>query len=499
MSETLVRTDSGTLGYPAISQDVRAYRGIPYAAPPVGPLRWRPPQAPEAWDGVRRADRFGHACYQPHLYGDSVMNLLGFDQPAEAGMSEDCLYLNVWTTGQKGDDRPVIVYIYGGGNRVGAGSHPIYDGTALCRKGAVVVTMNYRVGALGFLAHPLLSVEDPEGASGNYGVMDIIAALRWVRNNIAAFGGDPNCVTIMGESAGAGHVSALMASPKARGLFHRAAAFSGGRFDGGLTGKMKLLDAALDHGREHMEKFAAKTAEDLRNVPIDQMFGGRNIYDIVVDGRVLTESVHESFRSGSQAMVPLLTGFNSEDSSPYPRRDLHSAKALRAHAETQGNRRDAFLSIYPADDDGTAKRSSYAMVRDFHFAWQPWIWARLHRASAQPVWMSYFVQSPPLRPDVRLREYADGERPGAFHGADLFYWLHTMQPQKFAWSDEDHHLADQMTSILLRFAAQGDPGGGELPQWPRFATDEAAVMWLGSEIAARPLPNQAGLAFYEFQ
>jgi para-nitrobenzyl esterase len=212
---------------------VRAYKGIPFAAPPVGELRWRAPQPVISWDGVRIADRFGSVCQQPLVPRDAIMGLFSFDHPPECGMSEDCLYLNVWTGARSAGERlPVIVWIYGGGHRVGGGSHPVSWGTNLARRGAVVVTFNYRVGALGFLAHPELTKET--GTSGNYGCMDVIAALRWVRDNIAAFGGDPDCVTLYGQSAGAAEVSIMMASPQARGLFHRAIGGSGGRFDGGL-------------------------------------------------------------------------------------------------------------------------------------------------------------------------------------------------------------------------------------------------------------------------
>lgn len=474
---------------------VCAYKGIPFAAPPVGELRWRAPQPVISWDGVRIADRFGSVCQQPLVPRDAIMGLFSFDHPPECGMSEDCLYLNVWTGARSADERlPVIVWIYGGAHRLGGGSHPVSWGTNLARRGAVVVTFNYRVGALGFLAHPELTKE--AGASGNYGCMDVIAALRWVRDNIAAFGGDPDCVTLYGQSAGAAEVSIMMASPQARGLFHRAIGSSGGRFDGGLmTAPMHDLAEAEKAGASFLQTLHAHTLEEMRNLAADVLLGLRGAWGPIVDGVVLPRSVQSVFADGAQAQVPLITGFTSAEGSPYPMTELHTLIGLRDFAQAQfGDDAAAFLALYPAKDDAEARAHSYRVRRDGSFAYQAWAWAKDHaHTGTSPVFMYCFSHTVPLPAGRRFREPVPPGGYGAWHGAELWYAFDTLETKPFPWTAADRAIAEAMSSAFVRFARTGNPG----PGWPPFTPQEPQAALIDTRgVHAGPLPNQAALAFF---
>ncbi len=473
---------------------VRAFKGIPFAAPPVGELRWREPQPVRPWDGVLIADRFASVCQQPLVPRNAIMGLFSFDDPPECGMSEDCLYLNVWTGARAPEEKlPVIVWIFGGGHRVGGGSHPVSWGTNLAARGAVVVTLNYRVGALGFLAHPELTRES--GASGNYGALDIIAALRWVRDNIASFGGDPECVTIYGQSAGAAEVSVLMASPLARGLFHRSIGASGGRFDGALLGgPMANLSASEIEGAAIVDKLGARSLEDMRNLPADAFFGVHKQWGPIVDGYVLERSVESTFLSGDQAPVPLITGFNSDEGAPYPLPELHTHAGFDEFGKTTfGAAAGTFMELYGAADDAGARAQSYRVRRDGTFAYQAWRWANLHSATQDaPVYLYYFAHPVPLPPALRFREVPPPGGFGAWHGAELWYVFDTLDTKPFPWQPADRQLAQAFSSAVLAFARDGVPGS----DWPRFsvASGEAAIIENGIE--AGSVPNRAALEFY---
>lgn len=490
-----VRVSGGLVaGVLEAAGSVRAYKGIPFAAPPVGPLRWRAPQPVAPWAGVRIADRFGSACLQPLVPRDGIMNLFSFAEPPECGMSEDCLYLNVWTGARSPDERlPVIVWIFGGGFRVGSGSHPVSGGTHLARRGAVVVTLNYRVGALGFLAHPELTRED--GASGNYACMDVIAALRWVRDNIAAFGGDPNCVAIYGQSAGAALASILMASPEAQGLFHRAIGGSGGRFDGGMMGApMKSLCAAEKSGAEFLEGLGARTLEEIRNVPADTLYGPRGLWGPIVDGKILNRTVQQAFSAGAQARVAMLTGFCADEASPYPNPPLHTLGGLKSHAETQfAENAQALLDLYPAATDAQASEQSYRITRDSGFGYQAWKWASLHSETGRaPTYMYYFSRAVPLPAARKFREPMPRGGYGAWHGSELWYAFDTLDTQPFPWEPVDREVAATFSSALVQFARSGQPG----PEWPRFNAHEAGAMVIGERLGAGSLPNREALQFF---
>ena len=477
---------------------VRSYRGIPFAAPPVGALRWRAPQPVVAWSGVRLCDRFGSVCQQPLIPRNSIMSLFSFAEPPECGMSEDCLYLNVWTAARSAEERrPVIVWIFGGGHRVGGGSHPVSWGTELARRGAVVVTFNYRLGALGFLAHPALTAE--AGSSGNYGTMDVIAALRWVRDNIAAFGGDRSCVTIYGQSAGAAEASIMMASPEARGLFHRAIGASGGRFDGGLGAPMPDRATAERAGAGFIDSLGAKTVEAMRDLPADTLYGPRGLWGPIVDGTILPRSVDAVFAKGEQAQVPLITGFTTEEGSPYPMPELQSRNGLAEFARKHfagpwyKAAAETFHALYPARDDGEALAQSYRLRRDAAFAYQAWRWLRLHTAANHPGYLYCFSRPVPLPPQRRFREPVPPGGYGSWHGSELWYVFDTLETQDFPWQGADRDLADAMSSAWFAFARDGKPGG----DWSAFTANAPVAALFGDPARHGPPPNRAALEFFE--
>lgn len=496
MIEDPVRVCGGLVsGVAEAGGTVRCYKGIPFAAPPVGELRWRAPQQVVPWDGVRVADRFGSVCQQSLIPHDAIMGLFSFDEPPECGMSEDCLYLNVWTgASSAGERRPVIFWIYGGGHRLGGGSHPVSWGTGLARRGAVVVTFNYRLGALGYLAHPELTRE--AGASGNYAYLDVLAALRWVRDNIAAFGGDPGRVTVYGQSAGAALAAVMMAAAQGRGLFHRAIGASGGRFDGGMMGApMRDLDEAEKSGAELLNRLGARTLDEMRNLPADVIYGPRGVWGPIIDGTVLHRSVQSVFADGEQAQVPLITGFTTEESSPYPVPELHTRAGLLAHAESDfGPDADTFLRLYPAADDAQARAQSYRIRRDSSFAFQPWKWASLHaRTSAAGVFMYCFGRAVPLPDGRRFREPVPPGGYGAWHGSELWYAFDTLHTKPFTWQAADRELAQAMSGAFTEFARSGNPG----PQWPRFRQESAEAALLTEKgVRSGVLPNRAELEFF---
>jgi para-nitrobenzyl esterase len=496
MIEDPVRISGGLVsGVTEAGGAVRCYKGIPFAAPPVGDLRWRAPQPVFPWDGIRVADRFGSVCQQPLVPRDALMGLFSFGNPPECGMSEDCLYLNVWTGARSAEERrPVIVWIYGGGHRVGGGSHPVSWGTSLARRGAVVVTFNYRLGALGFLAHPELTRE--AGTSGNYACLDVLAALRWVQGNIAAFGGDPGRVTIYGQSAGAAQVAVMMAAPSGHGLFHHAIGGSGGRFDGSMTdAPMPELAEAERSGAEFLDRLGARTLDEIRNLPADQLYGPRGLWGPVVDGTVLARSVQSVFTAGEQARVPLITGFTTEEGSPYPATELHTRAGLLDYAKSNlGADADAFLRLYPAADDDEARAQSYRIRRDGFFAYQAWQWASLHAGtSAAPVFMYCFGRAIPLPEGQRFREPVPPGGYGAWHGSELWYAFDTLHTRPFHWQAADHELARTMSGAFVEFARSGHPGR----EWPRFTADRAKAALLSEHgVRAGALPNRAELEFF---
>ncbi|HEY7387608.1 MAG TPA: carboxylesterase family protein [Bryobacteraceae bacterium] len=482
-----VRTKSG-LVEGITTGDVTAFKGILFAAPPVGDLRWRAPRPAARWSGVRQADRFSRDCFQAKTgaFGPWSAEYIAHDA-MEGGSSEDCLYLNVWTAAAKADEkRPVIVWIHGGGFTSGSGGVPVYDGAGLASKGVVMVTINYRLGVFGFLAHPELTKESGHEASGNYGLADMIAALEWVRKNISAFGGDPAKVTIAGQSAGAFAVNYLMASPLAKGLFQRAIAESGGAFNGSLS--LKEAEVA---GEKLAAMHAARNIAELRGIPSDALLPKErgNRAGPIVDGYVVPREVYATFAEGRQNDVPLLTGWNQDDGVSFgepPKADAFRAQAKRNY----GGLADSFLKAFPADTDAEAARSQHALARDQLFAWQGRTWARLQaKTGKSKIFLYYFDHTAPGMPEQT--------KYGAFHSSEIPFALNTLAEWDRPWTATDRKIAEQMSAYWVNFAKNGDPNGPGLSRWPAYMREDERSLRLGEKIEPIPLPSAAELDFFD--
>lgn len=469
--------------------DVASFKGIPFAAPPVRDLRWRPPQPVAGWHGDLVADRFGPMCLQPLRARNSVFYL------GEEASSEDCLTLNVWSAAKPEDRRPVMVFVYGGGWTIGSGSLPLYDGEALARKGAVVVSFNYRVGALGFLAHPELTAEG-NGTSGNYGLMDMLAALQWVKANIAKFGGDPANVTLYGQSAGSVAVSFLQASPAAKGLFHRAIGQSGGY---NLGGPLPTLADAEKRGTEVATRLKATSLAQLRALGGDAIVNGDNAQRPIVDGRVLPEQPALTFANGKQVAMPTLVGWNADEGTAYP--VAKPAASFRADAEARyGADAGKMLALYPAADDVQARAASYALMRDRTFAAPVRRWAS-EQAVVAPVFLYHFSRVPPFVDGLAYAQQAPASKLGAYHGAEMAYAYGTLDVlnrlgRTRAWTDDDRRFSEAMMGYWVNFARTGNPNGEGLPAWPAYRVDREQAMLFGGTIAPGPLPDKPALDFF---
>lgn len=494
-----VATQSGPVDGVALDTGVDAYLGIPYAAPPVRDLRWHPPVAPQTWTEVRHADRFGPQCMQP------LRGVLTNQYSGAEVMSEDCLYLNVWTKPGL-SDAPVIVYIHGGAFFVGAGSMPLYSGEHLAEHDVVVVNLNYRLGALGFLAHPELSAESAEGASGNYGLLDQVAALEWVRDNIARFGGDPDNVTIVGQSAGSMSVLALQASPLAEGLFDRAVGMSGALIgDTGPMAMASLAEAEAD-GLRIQEIWNTSSIAEMRGLAADRMLDlprspGSPRVGPIQDGYFLPHAIAEVFEQGEQADVPLIVGF-TRDESFGGLGIVAGLEDYRARVqETFGARAEEFLSLYPASTDAQAIAQARLADRDSTMALGMYEWAMRHQAADSSTIFSYEFAQPHHYPEGVEIAGHDVRNAGAYHTSEVPFWLGTLEsfntfrPLR-AWRDEDRALSQMMQSALVMFAKTGAPDTPSVT-WPEFDVDEPLLVSLASgDVKLAEWPSRERLDFF---
>jgi len=487
-----VRVESGLLaGVAGADPAVSVYRGIPYAAPPLGDLRWRPPRAPHSWDGARKADQFPDGCVQQVArsrppWTEEFMH--------QGDVSEDCLYLNVWTAAQTADARrPVLVYIHGGGFGEGSGSVAVYDGEALAKKGLVVVTVNYRLGVLGFLAHPGLTAESEHHASGDYGLLDQVAALQWVKRNIAVLGGDPDNVTIAGQSAGAMSVYLLTASPLAAGLFQRAIVESG---PGGLAGfglsSTRQLAGPLAEAEANGTAFAsskgASSIEDLRAMPVEDLTpppaaGSASIrFGPVVDGYFLPTDVAAIYAAGNENDVPMLTGFNADEASAFPGYGTMTVEGFRRLANARyGESADDFLALYPMNTDEAAGAAQKASLRDAAAVGLQQVAAERARTAKTNAYLYYFQRGIPWPAHP---EY------GAFHTGEVPYVFDNLDVLDRPWTDVDRKLAEEVSSYWVNFATRGDPNGDDLPTWPTYSEAPESVMVLGEPMGPRKMPAE---------
>jgi len=455
------------------------YRGIPYASPPVGELRWRPPARPQPWQGVLKATAFKPACPQ---IGAVVP---GMEVQATR---EDCLYLNIWTAASRPTaPLPVMVWLYGGNNTNGSGSARLYWGDRLAHKGVLVVTFNYRLGALGLLAHRDLSRESVHGVSGNYLLLDQIALLHWVQSNIAKFGGNPGNVTIFGQSAGAYDISNLMVSPLAKGLFQRAIAESGGDLgpvdtrDGPPS-----LQTAEQAGAAFAAQFHAATIAELRRLPVDTILSiPPPPLPPNVDGYVLPKSGSEAYADHDQQRADLLLGYTANDGAPVMPAD---ASAYRSNVKRlYGDFADRILALYPSETDEQAKESWRRLQTEEGFAWQSITWARLNRqAGAHNTFLYVFSHVPPFLPYTKI---------GVSHGAELSY-VFGFPPRNTFFkvesairADLDVHIGDEIQTYWTNFAKTGNPNGNDVPEWPAFDSREY-VLEIGDKMTTVELPER---------
>lgn len=477
--------DGGLIDGVSLPGGVSAWLGVPFAAPPVRELRWKPPAPVVAWPGVRHADRFAPECLQP-LRGSRQNHYFG-----EEATSEDCLYLNIWSPAAA-RKAPVVVWIYGGAFNVGSASMANYSGEPLARAGVVRVNLAYRVGALGFLAHPELSRE-AGGASGNYGLMDQIAALQWIHLNIERFGGDPANVTIVGQSAGSMSVALLQTSPLAKGLFQRAVGMSGSPF-GGMLGPVPL-DRAEAQGIAFQNELGAKSLAELRTLPADRLIAATTKRDpVVLDGRVLTGTAEQVFARRAQSDVPVLIGY-TRDESFAPLGPIADRAALTAAVRGRfGDRADAILAAYA---DADPARAAADIARDATVGQQVVQWASYQQHyGRQPAFAYLFARRQPYAPGITFSDH-DPATVGAYHTGDVPYWLRTRPSlnlfrQTRIWEPGDVALEREMSDALLAFARSGVPVSSGQP-WPRFDPAQPRLMWLDIASRAAPWPHFANL------
>jgi para-nitrobenzyl esterase len=462
-----VRTQAGLVaGVPGLTPSVTAFKGIPYAAPPLGELRWRAPQAPLVWQGVRKADQFGSACLQT-------------ERNVVVG-SEDCLFLNVWTGASSGSERrPVLVWSYSNGFSGNTSAHPLFDGEGLARKGIVVVTMNYRAGVMGWLATPELSRESGHDSSGNYGMLDQIAVLQWVKKNIAAFGGDPGRVTIAGQSAGGLSTLILLSSPLTKGLYHRAI------MESRATGVRRSLKEAEQEGVKYAAARGANSLQELRALPWQKLKEGDTHAQPVIDDWVIPADFYQLYTAGLKTTVPIISGnaFDEDGAQPQPRVQLEQFQsAAKQRYDTMA---DEFMKLYPATTDEEAGLAKNTAARE-DTRMRVYLTATQGRRAGAKSFTYLWTHAPPG---------PDHDRQGAYHMSEINYIFDNLYATDRPWTDADRRIADTMSSYWANFATRGDPNGKGLPPWPPADGKSPMVMEVGDRFGVLPIADAARLEF----
>jgi para-nitrobenzyl esterase len=454
---------------------ISIFKGIPFAAPPVGDLRWKAPAPVTPWSGVKQADAFARACMQaPNSQGNT------------SPVSEDCLYLNVWTPATSATAKlPVIVWVHGGGFTGGSTSISMYNGTGFAKKGVVLVSLAYRLGPFGFLAHPELSRESGHG-SGAYGIEDLVAGLKWVHANISAFGGDPGNVTIFGHSAGSAAVTFLAASPLSKGLFHRVIAMSGSSFtplqtseQGGFGMSIPSLAIAETTGSAFLSKLGVKSIAEARKLgaeTIQAATGGGMTFRPVADGHVISNDLYTLFEHGKFNDTPVLLGHTSDETSAFGRSQPVTPAAFEKQIREQfGAQAEAVLQAYPHATDADAVRAARHVRNDTSFGWNMWTWAREQSKQGKGKVFSYYYNN------------HGPQAEGSGHGSDVPFAFQTLAGRRTP-SPEDLALSDMISSYYVNFATTGDPNGKGLPQWPAFTDKNQQVMVFDAAPSARTYP-----------
>ncbi|MDP4291982.1 MAG: carboxylesterase family protein [Bacteroidota bacterium] len=453
---------------------VRVFEGVPFAAPPVGSLRWREPQPVQNWEGIRMVDKFGPRPMQNPLFSDMKFR--------SEKVSEDCLYLNVWTPAVTGKEKlPVLVYFYGGGLMAGSGCEYRYAGETLARKGIIAITANYRLGIFGFFSHPALTKESPNHASGNYGFLDQVAALKWVKANIAAFGGDPNRVTIAGESAGSFSVSALMCSPLSKNLIAGAIGSSGS-----LMGSrpMFTLSQAETNGQNVAKDLNAETLGDLRAIPAEKLLTARGQFSVIIDGYFLPKSPADIYANGEQAKIPAMIGWNTQegDYKSFLRgKEPTVANFKEAVRSSFGDNTDKVIELYQATDDASVMAAATDLASDMFIAFSTWKWTDLQKKTGvKPVYRYHFCHPRPelmSATENKMTGTSGGAQSGsatntafkrgAVHSADIEYAMGNLPTNRaYNWQAEDYVVSEILQSYYLNFVKTGNPNGLGVPEWP---------------------------------
>ncbi|MES2518603.1 MAG: carboxylesterase family protein [Bacteroidota bacterium] len=486
-AQTIVKTENGEIeGY--TNQGLRIFKGIPFAAPPVGEFRWKAPQPVKSWEGIKKCIAFGASPMQaspvPFMCWSEEFLI-----PKEP-ISEDCLYLNVWSGAKSNKEkRPVFVYIYGGGFRSGGAACPIYDGEAMAKKGVIFVSINYRVGVFGFLAHPELSKESSHNASGNYALMDMIAALKWVQKNIEAFGGDAKNVTIAGQSAGAFGVNYLVASPLTKGLIHKAIAESGGSFYKNPLRPDVDMKGAEEMGVKYAKSLNCSNLAELRaksSEEIQKYQGG--LSSPIVDGYVMPEGIFEIFSQGKQNDIPTIVGWNEDDrvSGPPVKVEIFKEQMEKRFGDNTAD----FFKAYPAETEQQSVQSQMALGRDESFGVQDYTWAKMQvKTGKSRVFIYNFNRKLPAHtPETQF---------GAFHTGEVPYAYNNLHTVKRPWEAIDYKIADMMSSYWVNFAKMSNPNGKGLPVWETYQPVTEQVMIIDKLSGSKPLPSKVQMVFWE--